>query len=357
MSAQGNTSRPSTYRQGQVRWATVNRVATAGTGATDPTMPTPQFPDPQVFVNASLGAVTGIPFHYFVNQQHGGAQVPPPQGHVSQPAVPGQPHHAGGPTGPAGPGAALPHTPLPPPPPPHAGATAGALGPPPQPQLPDDVPQVYVQIVVQVQQFLPPGDAVRLPQSMQLVVQPVVRPGIPIWSRPLVERALVEVGRYARSGGLRMSAQQARERWGQHQARLLRVCEASSSGNFEQARRDLLDTTRALLRDLNERGLALDDLEDPHRQPREHRLMWWRLFNLAWAGLFQKQKERYSLPGGIQNPQTLMRYDDMVIMGDEIVLLADHLESFGVVDWDNGLAERRIVDSILQCMEAARQAN
>ncbi|KAH0368562.1 hypothetical protein KCU65_g3900, partial [Aureobasidium melanogenum] len=60
---------------------------------------------------------------------------------------------------------------------------------------------------------------------------------------------------------------------------------------------------------------------------------------------------------GQQTPfgQSILDFDDLETLGQEIVQLCDGIEKTGLVDYQMGVAEERIVDLLLKCLDAARR--
>ena len=93
----------------------------------------------------------------------------------------------------------------------------------------------------------------------------------------------------------------------------------------------------ALLLIIGSPGLATDNPELHH-----DRIKLWHEFNYAWLALLQKQKDMAG--SGIV---TLVSEDILNKMGDEIVQLCDGIEKHGLVDYEYGVWEGPIIDSML----------
>ena len=85
-------------------------------------------------------------------------------------------------------------------------------------------------------------------------------------------------------------------------------------------------------------GLATDD-EDLY----EGRVKLWTNFNNAWLGLLEKQKEMMWSGKKLHRSQSLIAFDDLQKMARELVRLCDGVERFGLVDYDYGVWEERIM--------------
>ena len=87
-------------------------------------------------------------------------------------------------------------------------------------------------------------------------------------------------------------------------------------------------------------GLTTDD-EDLY----EGRVKLWKNFNNAWLGILEKQKEMMWSGNSSHRSQSLISYADLQKMARELVRLCDGIERFGLVDYDYGVWEERIMAS------------
>jgi len=89
-------------------------------------------------------------------------------------------------------------------------------------------------------------------------------------------------------------------------------------------------------------GLTSDD-QNLHGE----RIKLWNDFNHAWLAMFQRQKEM--LEGGqqLQRSQTLIPQEGLEKMGKELVRLCDQIERHGLVDYQYGVWEEQIIESML----------
>jgi hypothetical protein len=71
----------------------------------------------------------------------------------------------------------------------------------------------------------------------------------------------------------------------------------------------------------------------------------WNDFNHAWLGTFQRQKEMLESGQQLQRSQSLISQDGLQKMGKELVRLCDSIERHGLVDYQYGVWEERIIDS------------
>lgn len=86
-------------------------------------------------------------------------------------------------------------------------------------------------------------------------------------------------------------------------------------------------------------GLASDDA-----RARPNRLGVWQDFNNAWLALLQRQKDMVELHQQQGQAQTLLSLEGLRNMGKSLIELCDVLERHGLVDYEMGVWEERIVD-------------
>lgn len=91
-------------------------------------------------------------------------------------------------------------------------------------------------------------------------------------------------------------------------------------------------------------GLDKDD-----QSMHDDRIRLWDEFNNCWFTVLQKQLDmtRTMTTTGrtVQLPQSLMNTDTMEMLGRELVRMCDPIETLGLVDYQMGVAEERILDS------------
>ncbi len=75
------------------------------------------------------------------------------------------------------------------------------------------------------------------------------------------------------------------------------------------------------------------------------RIRLWEEFNNAWLAIFQKQKDMLESGQRIQNPQSLISRDFISKMSKDLIRMCDAVEKYGLVDYQCGVAEERIIDS------------
>jgi hypothetical protein len=74
----------------------------------------------------------------------------------------------------------------------------------------------------------------------------------------------------------------------------------------------------------------------------------WKVFNTAWLGLLQRQKdlsiELQDQQRHFLNGETLISTENLEKMGDNLVRLCDSLEQHGLVDYEMGVLEEEIIE-------------
>jgi hypothetical protein len=78
--------------------------------------------------------------------------------------------------------------------------------------------------------------------------------------------------------------------------------------------------------------------------PKDERIKLWKDFNNAWLTMFQRQKKMMSAEN-MQSGLTLIPREGLVEMGNELVRLCNELEKHGLVDYEQGVREERIMES------------
>lgn len=77
------------------------------------------------------------------------------------------------------------------------------------------------------------------------------------------------------------------------------------------------------------------------------RIKLWDDFNHAWLAIFQRQKEMMESGQPVQRPQSLISQDGLQKMGKDLVRLCDSIERHGLVDYQYGVWEEQIIESVL----------
>ncbi|ERT02350.1 hypothetical protein HMPREF1624_00648 [Sporothrix schenckii ATCC 58251] len=136
-----------------------------------------------------------------------------------------------------------------------------------------------------------------------------------------------------------------------YQRTLKDVFKNTKSGALAPASESLLSISDWLLSRVEALGLASDD-EDLY----EGRVKLWKNFNNAWLGLLEKQKEMMWYGKKLHRSQSLVSFEDLQKMARELVRLCDGIERFGLVDYDYGVWEERIMAILTECVELYRMA-
>lgn len=105
----------------------------------------------------------------------------------------------------------------------------------------------------------------------------------------------------------------------------------------------LCQTSQFLIGNVGALGLDRDD-----KTQYQDRLEMWDTFNQCWLTVLHSQHKTTQIMTrtGQQLPpgQSTLDHDDLVTLGQEIVKLCDSIEKTGLVDYQMGVAEERIVD-------------
>lgn len=136
------------------------------------------------------------------------------------------------------------------------------------------------------------------------------------------------------------------EAYEQYQGALREVFTNIHNGALHTASESLLGISEWLLTKVVELGLTGDDeslLED--------RLTLWQDFNHAWLSLFQKQKDMLDAGSTPRRNRGVMTKDQLTKMGNELVRLCNGIERHGLVDYQYGVWEERIVDILHKCLD------
>ncbi|KAK6007129.1 hypothetical protein QM012_006137 [Aureobasidium pullulans] len=114
----------------------------------------------------------------------------------------------------------------------------------------------------------------------------------------------------------------------------------------------LLQVSRFLIGNVEALGLDRDD-----KTQYQDRLKLWDIFNQCWLTALHSQHKTTQIMTrtGQQLPlgQSILDVDDLETLGQEIVRLCDGIEKTGLIDYQMGVAEERIVDILLKCLETA----
>ena len=91
---------------------------------------------------------------------------------------------------------------------------------------------------------------------------------------------------------------------------------------------------------VSDQGLTVDEVS-----LHGDRIRLWGEFNNAWLSIFQKQKDMLESGQRIQPSQSLMSQDFIKKMAKDLIRMCDAVEKHGLVDYQYGVAEERIIMS------------
>ncbi|KAK8863174.1 hypothetical protein PGQ11_009409 [Apiospora arundinis] len=136
------------------------------------------------------------------------------------------------------------------------------------------------------------------------------------------------------------------EAYEQYQETIKAIFTNIGNGVLVSASKSLLKVSDWLLSKVKELGLTTDNPQLYH-----DRMKLWHDFNHAWLALLQKQKDLAVSGTAPQRGQTLMSKETLKKMGSEIVRLCDGIEEYGLVDYEYGVWEERIIGILTECLE------
>jgi len=131
-----------------------------------------------------------------------------------------------------------------------------------------------------------------------------------------------------------------------YQSALKEIFQNVRDGVLATASDSLLEASHWLLSSVVELGLTPDD---PNLH--DERIKLWNNFNYAWLALFQRQKEMMKSDRQLQHGQTLVSQEGLRKMGDDLVWLCNSIQRYGLVDYQYGVWEERIIDILEECLD------
>lgn len=120
-------------------------------------------------------------------------------------------------------------------------------------------------------------------------------------------------------------------------------------GRLLEAGRSLLELSTWLLSNAVDLGLVRDEQE-----LYADRTRLWNEFNICWLSVLAKEKELVkSVIDGqqLQAPKGILREEALQHLGSELIKLCDSMERHGLVDYQMGVWEEEILDSIQECLD------
>lgn len=140
------------------------------------------------------------------------------------------------------------------------------------------------------------------------------------------------------------------EAYNSYQTALKGIFQNIRSGMLTEASSSLLEVSDWLLSHVGDLGLTVDD-NNLHTD----RIKLWNEFNTAWLAILQKQKDltlEYIHHGAPpRQPQSLIAYDFLNKMAKELIRLCDNVEKNGLVDYQYGVWEERIITILTECVD------
>ncbi|THY61008.1 hypothetical protein D6C99_01375, partial [Aureobasidium pullulans] len=138
-----------------------------------------------------------------------------------------------------------------------------------------------------------------------------------------------------------------REYLEQYQMRIREIFTLVKNHQLKPTADLLLQVSRFLIGNVEALGLDRDD-----KSQYANRLELWDIFNACWLTVLQLQYKKthmmmctaQELPPG----QSILDADTIEILGQEIVKLCDGIEKTGLVDYQMGVAEERIISKMLR---------
>ncbi|KAK3297052.1 uncharacterized protein B0H64DRAFT_116642 [Chaetomium fimeti] len=137
-----------------------------------------------------------------------------------------------------------------------------------------------------------------------------------------------------------------------YQTALKEIFRNIQSGVLAPASETLLQISQWLLTHVVELGLTSDD-QNLHSE----RIKMWNDFNHAWLAMFQRQKEMMESEQQPQRPQSLVTAEGLRKMGKELVKHCDSIERHGLVDYQYGVWEERIIEILEECLDLYESTN
>lgn len=131
-----------------------------------------------------------------------------------------------------------------------------------------------------------------------------------------------------------------------YQTALKEIFQNIINGRLADASLSLLEVSEWLLGHVVDLGLTVDEVA-----LHGDRIRLWGEFNNAWLSIFQKQKDMLESGQRIQPPQSLMSQDFIKKMAKDLIRMCDAVEKHGLVDYQYGVAEERIIMIIEDCLD------
>ncbi|KIM93174.1 hypothetical protein OIDMADRAFT_149788 [Oidiodendron maius Zn] len=111
------------------------------------------------------------------------------------------------------------------------------------------------------------------------------------------------------------------------------------TGRLEDASEQLLNATEWLLGNVEDLGFHIDDVA-----LHGNRMKIWMNLNTAWLSIFQKQIDILCSMEGIPHGRSLVSQQYIYKMGDNLTTACDRVKRHGLVDYEYGVEEGRILE-------------
>ncbi|KAK1754154.1 hypothetical protein QBC47DRAFT_453170 [Echria macrotheca] len=131
-----------------------------------------------------------------------------------------------------------------------------------------------------------------------------------------------------------------------YQSALKTIFQKIQDGSLATASETLLSVSDWLLSHVAELGLTSDD-QNLHSD----RIKLWNDFNNAWLAILQAQKDMMEPKKQLELSRSLIPQDGLERMGKELVRLCDSIERHGLVDYEYGVWEERIIAILEECLD------
>ncbi|KAL5594785.1 hypothetical protein BROUX41_001699 [Berkeleyomyces rouxiae] len=153
------------------------------------------------------------------------------------------------------------------------------------------------------------------------------------------------------TGQASLSEQEVNERMDVFHTKMTTAFQAVNREHLGTALEALLEVNTWIAEQTVPLGLHLDNQEK-----RPERLDMWHDFNHAWLSLLQKHKDIIiadETPMAGRNPP--LNLEQLKSCGNSIVKLGEVLEAHSLVDYEYGVWEDRITDTLRECINLSRQ--
>ncbi|RKF73891.1 hypothetical protein GcM1_242116 [Golovinomyces cichoracearum] len=131
-----------------------------------------------------------------------------------------------------------------------------------------------------------------------------------------------------------------------YQAALKQIFSNIIQGRLSEASQSLVEISEWLLGHVQDLGLTVDEVS-----LHADRIRLWGEFNSAWLGIFQKQKDLLESGVRILPPQSLISQEFVNKMARHLIRMCDVVERYGLVDYQLGVAEERIMQILMESLD------